>query len=292
MKYSCLLAFLFLFCANAAYTQDLPETDLYLFNFTRTGDNFRFKNPTYLSNFNPSGYNNQPSFKDNSSLYITTDVYGNKNDIIELNLIKKSLLRVTATDEDEYSPAVSPHHGHFSCVRVEKDGTTQLLWTYPEDRSNFGGNVLRTIGNVGYYIWLSQEEVALFLVDDTHKLAIANIETDKNEIIIDDIGRCLKVDRNGNVIFVHKVREDFWFLKSFDPRSRRTEIITQLFDQKEDFELLSDDSIIMASGSKLYYINPSTSDSWSEIGDFSKYSISNISRLVIKGNKLVFVNLK
>jgi hypothetical protein len=54
----------------------LPTTNVYLFSIQRTGDNFTFYNPRFLTGFNKYGYNNQPHFVSNNEIYLTVGLVG------------------------------------------------------------------------------------------------------------------------------------------------------------------------------------------------------------------------
>lgn len=275
----------------AVYGQ-LPATDIYMLTMLKNGDKISLKDPVYISGFNPDGYNNQPHFASPTQLYITTNMYDDTfTDFVRLDLQDERYFRVTATDSiSEYSPTPQAPNDHFSAVRVEKDGRTQSLWLYPDDHSNYGNRVLSDLSNVGYHCWLSNELVALFLVDEPMTLGIGNIAKSTTQIVLENIGRCFRTDTDGNLIFVHKVSESSWYLKKYDLKNQRATTICQTVPTSEDFEVLSDGTLIMGSGSKLYAMNPKNQSGWSEISDLSVYDIFDISRIAISRNRLVIVN--
>lgn len=275
----------------AVYGQ-LPATDIYMLTMLKNGDKISLKDPVYISGFNPDGYNNQPHFASPTQLYITTNMYdATFTDFVRLDLQDERYFRVTATDSiSEYSPTPQAPNDHFSAVRVEKDGRTQSLWLYPNDHASYGRRVLSDLSNVGYHCWLSDDHVALFLVDEPMKLGIGNIVENTTQIVLENIGRCFRKDADGNLLFVHKISEASWYIKSYDLNNRRATTICQTVPNSEDFEVLSDGTITMGRGSKLYAMNPSTQSVWSEIADLSEYGIFDISRIAISRNRLVFVN--
>jgi hypothetical protein len=285
--------FLFIFCFGTLYAQ-LPKTDLYMFTLLNNGVKISLKDPTYLSGFNPDGYNNQPYFINPGELYITSNFYDkNFTDFMKLDIQNDEYYRITATDSiSEYSPTPKAMSGYFSAVRVEKDGTTQSLWLYPNDHSNPGKRIFESVNNVGYHCWLSEKEIALFLVSDPIKMAIGNVETGKVSIVLENIGRCFQQNADGDLLFVHKVADDLWYIKSYNVENRKASILTQTRPESEDFALLSDGTIIMAEGSKVYSLYPGLDESWNEIIDLADFDISNISRLAVSRNRLILVNTK
>lgn len=284
---SCLLTIV----ASATMAQ-LPTTDLYMISMTNNGQKISVTDPLYLSGFNPDGYNNQPYFINPNQLYITSDLYDNTfTDVVKLDLRRQEYYRVTATDSiSEYSPTPRAIRGFFSTVRVEKDMSTQSLWLYPKDHQSYGHRVLTDIGTVGYHCWISEEEVALFLVGTPMTLAIGNISDNTTKTILENIGRCFRQQSDGSLLFVHKVTEESWYIKAYDPESGQVSIVTRTRPDSEDFELLKDGNIIMGEGSKLYIIDPSTDEYWSELTDLAEFGITNISRLAESRNQLVIVD--
>ncbi len=289
MKLSLTVSLLFLFFV--ANTQ-LPSTDLYMLTMLNNGEKITMKDPVYISGFNPNGYNNQPSFINPRELYITTDMYDkNFTDIVKLDLQNEEYYRITATDSiAEYSPTPKAVQSYFSAVRVEKDGKTQSLWLYPENHQTYGKRVLNDIGNVGYHCWLSEDVVALFLVDEPMQLAIGNIKEDVTQIVLENIGRCFRQNSEGNLLFIHKVTPEISYIKSFDIETNKIASITETLIGSEDFELLNDGTFIMGSGSKLYKLNPEQDTSWQEVIDLADFEIMNITRLAASRNRLVLVN--
>jgi hypothetical protein len=289
MKLSLTVSLLFLFFVTNA---QLPSTDLYMLTMLNNGEKITMKDPVYLSGFNPDGYNNQPSFISPRELYVTTDMYDkNFTDIVMLDLQNETFYRVTATDSiAEYSPTPKAVHSYFSTVRVEKDGKTQSLWLYPENHQTYGKRVLKDIGNVGYHCWLSEEEVALFLVDNPMQLAIGNIKEDITQIVLENIGRCFRQNSDGNLVFIHKVTPEKSYIKLFDAESNKVTSIVEALAGSEDFELLNDGTFIMGKGSKLYKLNPEQDENWQEIIDLAEFKITNITRLATSRNRLVLVD--
>ena len=291
MRFQILLVFVF---SVGALSAQLPKTDLYMFTLLNNGESIKVKDPVYLSGFNPDGYNNQPYFINPGEVYITSNYYNTQfTDFIKLDISNEKYYRVTATDSiSEYSPTPKALSGYFSAVRVEKDGVTQSLWLYPNDHSNSGKRIFKDLSNVGYHCWLSEEEVALFLVSTPMKLAIGNLETGNVSNILEDIGRCFQQNSDGDLMFVHKVSDETWYIKSYNIEDRRASIITKTRPNSEDFTLLSDGTIIMAEGSKLFSINPEREENWNEIADLAEFDILKITRLATSRNRLILVNTK
>lgn len=269
-----------------------PNTNIYMMDYTLQRDSLFLEYPEFLTAFNDAGYNNQPFFISDKTIYLTSNYHNTeKTEIIKLDLSKKSLSRVTKTSESEYSPVLAPDGKFFTCIRVERDGKDQSLWKYPIDQSNGGKRLLDNLNNIGYHCWLSESEVALFIVDTPVKLILADVETGNTRYLLDNIGRCIKSTPQGDLIIVHKLLDNKWYLKKYNPDLRTFKIITETLPGKEDFEILPDGSIIMANGSEIWkYSNNRVIDTWKKMDDLSDLGIKNISRISSSSNKILFVD--
>ena len=85
------LLFLAALLVQSAFAQ-LPATDLFMIHFSNVGTQFSLKKVSYLSAFNPLGYNNQPKFIGLNELYLSSDTYSlGKSEVIKLDLFSKTL---------------------------------------------------------------------------------------------------------------------------------------------------------------------------------------------------------
>ena len=295
MRFSNILYyFLLLGMTNAIPTlsAQLPKTSLYSFQFSIDGSRMRLSNAKMLSSFIESSYINQPSFIKTNEIYVSTDEDKDGfTDIQKLNLDELTYSDVTKTDSiSEFSPTLCPDNLSFTSVRIEKDGISQTLWKYPLDQQNAGKRLFTTLNDVGYHCWINEEEVALFRVGEPIQFSIANLKSGKINTIIDNIGRCIKLDLDGNILFVHKVESDIWFLKKYNIINGKINIITQI--KSEDFEVLSTGQILSSDGgTKLLLHDIDLESAWVEIEDLSKYGFYKIFRLCHSRNKLVIVNV-
>ena len=132
----------------------------------------------------------------------------------------------------------------------------------------------------------------MFLVDTPMKLAIGNLESGIISNIIDNIGRCFQQNSEGDLVFVHKVTEDTWYIKSYNVEDRKATTITTTRPNSEDFVILPDGTFIMAQESKIFSIQPEIEEYWKEVVDLSEYGINKITRLAVSRNRLILVNSK
>ena len=286
------LLFLVVVVSQSAFAQ-LPATDLFMIHFSNVDTQFSLKKVTYLSAFNPLGYNNQPKFIGLDELYLSTDAYSlGKPEVIKLDLYSETLERMTMSKESDFSPSALPNGAGLSTVRIEQDGVTQTLWAYDDHSFSTGARLLEDISTIGYYNWLSEVDIAMFLLPDPFTLYIGNINSGISKPIIDNIGRCLKQDDDGKLLFTYVINQELRYIKSYDLESGKMEVICQALEGSEDFEIISSGAIIMANNSKLYYFDPAVSTSWTEVLDLSEFGINDISRLAYSRGRLVMVSNK
>ncbi len=277
--------------------EDLPNTQLYLFQIDYDDGKPFLTQPVYLTAFNAEGYNNQPYFVSEDELYFTAqlaDEEWQQTDIWSMNLKENTLTRITQTVESEYSPRLMPGSFYFTAVRVEADDEkTQRLWKFPLDHLDGGEPVFPTIRRVGYYAWVDGRRVLMFIVNDPPLLILANTKEYAWEKVTTEPGRCMQHRPDGKMLMVYKESPDKWVLVALDPETHEMETIVTCLPGSEDFVLLPDGSILQGNGSKLYCYMPGKSSTWEEIADLREYDILSITRLAVnKKGQLVLVGKK
>lgn len=280
-------------CMSYSYLSAQDPHDIYSFNIKKVGNQMEMSRPSFLNEYNKNGYNNQPFFINEKSLYLTSQGAGDtQTDIYRLDLYKRTKGQVTQTPEAEYSPQIRPGTAAFNCVRVEADGVTQRLWQFPIDHANQGKPLFPETKNVGYYHWINSNQVALFLVGEPHRLAIGDTRDNSILNITSNIGRGMATAPDGDLLFIQKLSESTWYLKKLNLTTGKSNIIIEVPDGTEDFVLV-DNTILMAQGAKLYAYPLAGGTTWSEVADMSSIGLQNISRIAYNGNRvLVLVNGK
>ncbi|MCF8247902.1 MAG: hypothetical protein K9J37_22225 [Saprospiraceae bacterium] len=281
--------------AASAFGQDLPTCNIYLFETSMRDTLLTLTNPQFLTDFNKSGYNNQPSFINNSELLISSAAPSDRQtDIYLLDLAAKTKLRLTQTAESEFSPKPTPDNLFFSVVRVETDADrSQRLWQYPLDRRDEGKSVFRFLRGIGYYHWLDRFKVALFNITsanlnylsmaDTRDAAIANLSP--------SVGRCFQTSPNGRLVYVHKITDGNWVIKALDKNTLEVDEIVNTISDAEDFVIMKDGAIVMGKGSRVYRYHPLHGKNWQEVADLKRIGVNNITRMAVSGDgKLAIVN--
>jgi len=271
----------------------LPVSNLYAFQYKITEQGLDLSNAQYLSAFNARGYNNQPQFISEHELLISSNYFdAQQTDIIKLDLKRKTLTRVTATKQGEYSPTVTPDRRDFTVIReVLGAEVNQILWRYPLSQQDGGKRALQIETTVGYHTWLSGTALATFLVGDPHQLYYHDLREGTKKLISNQPGRAM-ISSDGLLYYVHKPSDDIWYIKKYDPELEESVIICETLRGSEDFDMLSDGSLLMAKGSKLYLIEPSPSALWKEVADLSELGLNHINRLKVSRNKIILVNAK
>ena len=274
----------------------LPQSNIYLFNMRQVSDSlFEFSEPQYLTAFNSNGYNNQPSFFTNDELYISAQLPSMQQpELYLLNLQDKTKLRVTETQEGEFSPVRMPDFYNFSAIRQEylNRDTVIRLSQFPLDRQTNGKPVFKYLQGIGYYCWINSKEVAVFVIDDPSYLALANVDTDDLIPLATDVGRCIRKLPNGNLSFVQRNEAGLWQimeLSLYRRGSYQAQPIITALPGTEDFAVLPDGTYIMGRGSKLYKFNRFRDEDWIEIADMRYYNITNISRLAVSADMMIAI---
>ncbi len=270
----------------------LPITHVYLFDY-EDKERFELYNTRLLTFDNEDGYNNQPAFI-GGELFITQSHRLNgkiQTDIVSLDFKREWKSRMTRSGSSEYSPTACPDGEHFSVIRAFENGVQQL-WKLPLDKKGYGESFFPQITNVGYHCWLNENEVAMFLVDEEqgHELVIGNIRTGDITHVSFNVGRCIKKSPKGNLIYVHKVGDSIWQIKSRNIDTDETFILSQTLPENEDFEILPDGRIITGYQGVLYRLEPDKGNEWSRI--FSMDNIigeKEITRIAIDNGKIALV---
>ncbi len=284
--YTCLL--LFLGTAIGVNAQSMPDTEIYVTSLKIKKTKITF---TKLFNITDrTGYDNQPTFTPNGKEILFTSIREKPTtDIFAYHLKKKTTRQFTNTPEGEYSPTISPDKKYVTVVRGEE----QQLWKFPlgQGEPQF---LFSNPRKVGYFAWLNADSLAVFMLGDAFTLNIATTAGQLSEPLAQNIGRALhKIPGTNAFSFVHKIAENNWQINQFDLKTRQIAPIIKTLPNAEDLLWITDGTILMGQGSKLYKYKPGVDTEWQEIADFADAGIKNITRLAInpKNNRLAFVGV-
>jgi len=290
-----LLSWLIFLCLlSTTLSSQLPNTEIYSFQFRIISDSMVLTNGKRLTSFNQDGYNNQPQFFGDDIVYISSNYFDpTQTDIIKLNLRNQRLTRVTATPEGEYSPTIMKNGREFSVIKDTQglDDIYQVLWSYPTNQLTSGRRIIPDITTVGYHNWLTSSKIALFLVENPIQMAVYDVHEESLVSFGSDIGRCMVT--LGNRLFYTRINTDGdHILNSYDFQNDENESHQSLPKGTQDFAITADGRIICGQGSALFMSNPGLDESWIKIKELKANNINRISRMTIRKNKILLVNAK
>jgi ABC-type uncharacterized transport system permease subunit len=279
-----LLAISIVCCANA----QLPETDIYMSNIHTKNGELIFSKPENITN--RKGYDNQPYFTpDGKSLLFVSATDTNQTDIYRYDFNTKKISQLTNTTESEYSPSLSPDGKNISVVRVDKDGG-QRFYDLPLNNLNEPSLITGT-DSIGYYCWLNDSSLAMFILGDAMSLQILNTSSHTRKWIASDIGRCLKLSPDKKIMyFVIKQNENEWGIFNLDCATYKIKKVVATLGGSEDFAVMADGSLLMGSKGKLFRFSHGKDSEWKEVADFSS-SLGDFYRITIspKGDRIALV---
>lgn len=269
------------------------NTDIYLLDVVETASGYTLNSATQITR--NLGYDNQPYFSPdgNMLLYASAKPGYSQSDIYALDIKNWSLNAwTTTTNESEFSPNYMPDQKFYSVVKVEKD-SSQRIWKLPV---NFDGKTKPQVlfpqeKKVGYYAWLTGEDIAAFIVGDPFTLYAMNTEKSSKTVIDKYIGRTiLKVPNEKAVTYVRKSDEG-WKIMRWDLETQKSTEIIRCLEGSEDFTWTSKGSILMGQDGILYRFNPKKDKDWVKVADLTTKGIKNFYRLAINtaGNKIAVV---
>ncbi|MBL7765632.1 MAG: PD40 domain-containing protein [Chitinophagaceae bacterium] len=291
---------LLLLASPCAYAQ-LPETVVYLFDMQRSSKGIKIMNPRIISK--KSGYNNQPYFTpDGEAIYFVSSMDTTNTEIYRYQIGKKKSRRITKTPEPEYSPKYTPDMGRISCVRVEKDKTTQHLYTY-----NFKGKdaqlLMPNLKTIGYYEWISPTDFLSFELPEPFYLVKHSPAKRRTDTLATNVGRTFVNLRTKNTyVFVDKTDSMHWKMRTITAENvrsinlhRKTEFaeLCETIPGEEDYCFLRDGSVLMGHEGILYIKkNPfrNKDATWDELIDMKTFGISKFYRIAVSpDNQLLAV---
>jgi Tol biopolymer transport system component len=278
---------LLLTCSTLISFAQLPDTDIFLAGIKNDHGKISFSNPVNITN--RPGYDNQPSFTpDGKSLLFVSVKDTTQSDVYKYDLSSKTISQVTHTSESEYSPSYSPDKKNISVVRVDKD-SGQRFYNLPLNNIT-GAQLIKGTDSIGYYCWLSDSLLAMFILGPSNSLQLLNTHTLQRKLIASDIGRCIKPDQEKkNLLFVIKQNENEWSIFKMNNSSFILTKVINTLKGNEDFAVMPDGTLLMGSEGKLFSYHSNDTD-WKEIADFSS-SLKSFYRISIspKGDRIALV---
>ncbi|MHA7057638.1 TolB family protein [Aquimarina sp. M1] len=252
-----------------------PETEVYLFDLSKSANLFQLSNQRNISN-NP-GYDNQPSFyNDNIVLFAATR--NGLTDIAKYNIRDQKVDWISNTLQgSEYSPSKIPNQKAVSAIRLDTTGK-QLLYRY--DYNTGKSKVLFEDLVIGYHTWFTKDIlVSSVLEDGGLSLVVSNLNDQSNYTFQKKVGRSLHKIPNSQLISYISKEKDQWEIKSLDPITRETITIINTIPQAEDMCWLINGTILMPKDNIIYKFHPKTDTEWSVFYTFNDKNIQKITRI-------------
>ena len=251
-KIPLLLAF-FSIMTFSGYSQ-IPSTDIYLLDIIVKKNKIKISNPVKVTD-NP-GYDNQPYFtEDGKYLYYTAITDDKQADIYRLDLITLKTQQVTNTAESEYSPTPILGSTAITTVRVDMDSTQRLYELFPFSRKP-PEILFPSVKDIGYHCWLNENFVAMFRLEETFNLHLANKVNKRIVKVKTNIGRCFqRVPGTNNLSFVSKSDSLNWTIKQYNLRSKTITDIAPVYNQNEDFVWIGPNLLLMGDKGTFYCYN-------------------------------------
>ncbi len=269
----------------AVLNAQAPATQLYVFDLKAGDTSVVLTNPRYLTAFNPAGYNNHPNWADDDRLYasvMTPDM--SEPDVYLFDLSTNVRTRLTQTSSGEYSPKNRGSQGRFSAVRQEVSGqdTILRLWEFPVDRADNGQPVLSSLAGIGYYEWLNNTQLALFMVEQPNRLVLASSNGDVPRTLATNTGRTFHRLTNGNLVYVDKNTTPWRLMEQNLYRTDEAAVlVAEMPEETEDFVVLPDGNYLAGVDSKLYRLGTGDGARWQQVVDLTFYGLRDITRLAL-----------
>ena len=275
MKKSFLVLFTILFIDNI-YAQ-LPDTDIFISEMTISDGIYSFSQPINMTR--RKGYDNQPAFSaDGTSFYfVAINKDTTQSDIYQCDLSTKIIKPFTRTPTSEYSPKITPNGKGLSVVRVDAD-SGQRFYVIPLSNGRVAHHFDHT-DSIGYYAWINDSTLAMFVLGEPPTLQLVELGSGKKKVLASSIGRCLKSTSDGKLLyFVDKSDSSQWIIRRYESESGAFSTIVPTLKRSEDFELLSDGTLLTGNEGKLYTYSE-TSGTWVFCADFQK-TVNDFYRIV------------
>ena len=270
---------IFLCTALLSFTYFFAQTntEVYLFDLKITETGYELSNKRNISN--NEGYDNQPSFY-NDNIVLFSGTRNGQTDIAAYNIRDNEIRWISDTPSgSEYSPTKIPNQKKVSAIRLDSDGK-QLLYSY--DFKTGASKALVEDLVVGYHTWFNKDVLVSSVLDEENlSLMVRHLGEPRSYKFQKSIGRSLHKIPNTQLVSYVSKEKDAWEIKSVDPVSGATALITPTLPNKEDHCWLINGTLLMASGNSIMKFNPKTEKQWRVFHTFNDKNIVNISRLAV-----------
>ncbi len=263
------------------------NTEVFVFDLNTDQGGFQLSNFQNISN--NEGYDNQPSFMDNTTI-LYAGTRNRQTDIVKYELKSGTKTWMSATEGGEYSPLKIPGQNAISAIRLDPNGK-QRLYRY-DLKTNNNETILDTL-IVGYHVWFDSNTVVSSVLEaDFLSLYSSNLKTRRNTKIAANVGRSLQSIPNSTLIsFISKNASGPSEIKSLDQKNGTLKTVAYTLPEMEDMCWLDEHHMLMAKNQKLFRLDIRNNSNWLEVASLKAFGITNISRMAISpnGKKLAIV---
>ncbi len=252
-------------------------SEIILFDVTISATGISLSNPVNITNH--KGYDNQPFFY-KTNIYYSSEVDSGQMDIKKYDYLQKTAITITHTEENEFSPTITPDKKFISCILQRKNGKQDLV-KYPVN----GGEPTILIDNlkVGYHAWVDNNSLILFVLEDTstNGLHYYNITTKENKKIATDIGRSLqRVPGKQAISFIKKTPGE-WLIREYDVVTKKITTIMPALHNHEFIAWTKKGLPLMSDGTDIYFAKQGKN--WQKVKITGGLPLKNITRLALNG---------
>jgi len=143
------------------------NTDIYLMDIDLKGDNLNYQNLTNITN--RFGYDNQPHFSSDGSHLLYASIRADEQaDIYKYDIFNQITEQLTNTKANEFSPTYFKGEKFITAIQQDIDSSQHLIQI--KQKNDKRKVLLKKEKLIGYHSWISNKEIALFIVGEPHEL--------------------------------------------------------------------------------------------------------------------------
>ncbi len=236
-----------------------------------------------LGSIQQKGYQNQPAFSRDGSRLLWTAQAGNGPMATDIHWLLLSqggagnALRATPFGEFSATP-VPGSDTDYSVVRVEADGT-QRLWQINSQTEQL---LYPELKGVGYHVWGSDQDLLLFLLEDSTGPNRAVYRNKDGELttLAGHIGRALLYQANSDRFFFTAPRpgqpadSPLWLWR-YQAGGKKADALLPMPANGQDLAITSQGTVLVSAGKYVFQLS---GDHWLPWADLSKQCGGKVSR--------------
>ena len=262
------------------------DSEIYALSIETVDGKRSFGIPVNLSN--NLGYDNQPSFFDESTLLFSSS-RNEQTDIALYSFNDNGKTWLSSTKQgSEYSPLLIPNDRAVSAIRLDTTGL-QRLYRYP-----LSGTIPHPLfqkAKIAYHVWIDAHQlVATVLVENQMDLVLANTKNERIKTVYKNVGRSLhRIPNSSKVSFVQTMQGKST-VYAIDPLNSKLEVLISFAHPITDMYWFSDRLFLYSVGDLINEVDVVTSNEKIFYQSQSS-SVSTITRILVSPDKakLIFV---